>query len=87
MMPIELREADYLAIKAAIAPFNVNIKDWPEACYRAGIAAGLERAAKSLENRSPDGDYCPCAYCDAARKDAAAIRALLTSNSAESQSR
>jgi len=66
---IELSAQDYAAILAAIEPYKFDsgsqVNEMLDACYRAGLAAGIERAAKCAEY--------PCAdsVC------AAAIRALL----------
>jgi len=84
---IELTEADRAAIANAIAGtyarFETRKHDWgcckdaaEDAIYRAGLAAGIERAAKRVENGRflHDDAYQMARF---ARESAAAIRALV----------
>ena len=83
---IELTEADRAAIANAIAGtyarFETRKHDWgcckdaaEDAIYRAGLAAGIERAAQRVENGRFLHDDAPTARF--ARECAAAIRALV----------
>jgi hypothetical protein len=89
-MPIELTGADVAAIGGIIARHGSRIMyECDEDTYRAGIAAGLERAAQvagPLGKRPCDCERCDCgnvgnaqdvAAWDAELACAAAIRALL----------
>jgi len=71
---IELTRDDLAAIRNALGE-RYPIDERDQAIYRAGIAAGIERAAQRVENGRFLHDDAPTARF--ARECAAAIRALL----------
>jgi Lar family restriction alleviation protein len=71
---IELTDEDVAAIKVAIAPLQTE-DDEQEAVYRAGLAAGLERAARECDVRA--NLSFPGIEAKGAIECAAAIRALV----------
>lgn len=75
-MPIELNNADLAEIEriwSDLAPESTC----EERIYRAGIAAGLERAAKEAENVTARWPLYNAAREECAKDCAAAIRALI----------
>jgi hypothetical protein len=70
---IELSAHDYEAILAAIEPYSGSqVNEMLDACYRAGIAAGIERSAKVIEAAPiPNGGF------DLRKAWVVGIRALL----------
>ena len=75
---IELSAQDYAAILAAIEPYKFDsgsqVAEMLDACYRAGLAAGIERSAKVVEGGRFLTDTAPIKLW--ADECAAAIRLL-----------
>jgi hypothetical protein len=46
---IELTDADQAAITDVFTNKEATVNSWTDALYRAGIAAGLERAANAID--------------------------------------
>jgi len=78
-MPLELTTGDYLEIRAALGErFPIDERD--RAIYRAGLAAGIERAAMIADDVTWDSEYHDMwhvGFDAAAKACAAAIKALL----------
>ena len=79
---IELTAQDYAAILAAIEPYKFDsgsqINEMLDACYRAGLAAGIARSAKVCDDLRWDYNGHPLASDEVSAEECAdAIRALL----------